>query len=84
MMLQNGQSSLLDCIDNPKVGVNNPQNESRIFADSMLFFAKNHFPTQNLLSDAELAKYIVQYILTGYLACNLTEGVNTVVNVTCK
>ena len=24
-----------------------------IFADSMLFFAKNYFPTQNLLSDAE-------------------------------
>ena len=25
-----------------------------IFADIMLFFAKNHFPTQNLLSDAEI------------------------------
>jgi len=25
-----------------------------IFADCMLFFAKNHFPTQNLLSDAEV------------------------------
>ena len=46
MMLQNGQSSLRDCIDTPKVGVNNPQKESQIFADSMLFFAKNHFPTQ--------------------------------------
>ena len=30
-----------------------------IIADSMLFFAKNHFPTQNLLSDAEsnICKY---------------------------
>lgn len=38
-MLQNGQSSLRDCIDTPKVGVNNPQKESQILADSMLFFA---------------------------------------------
>ena len=30
-----------------------------IFAYSMLFFAKNHFPTQNLLSDAKssICKY---------------------------
>jgi len=30
-----------------------------IFADNMLSFAKNHFPTQNLLSDAEsnICKY---------------------------
>ena len=28
-------------------GDNYPQNEYRIFADSMLFFAKNHFPTHH-------------------------------------
>ena len=48
MMLQNGQSSLRDCIDTPKVGVINPQNEYHIFADSMLFFAKNYLPTQEI------------------------------------
>ena len=58
-MLQNGQSSLRDCIDTPKVGVNNPQNEYNIFADSMLFFAKNHFPTQNLLTDAKVFEDVI-------------------------
>ena len=34
-----------------------------IFAYSMLFFAKNHFPTQNLLSDAEVLEDIVERVL---------------------
>jgi len=45
-----------------------------MFADNMLFFAKNHFPTQNLLSDAEvtICKYKwliinVNVFVLGYL-----------------
>lgn len=34
----------------------------------MLFFAKNHFPTQNLLSDAEMAEDVVESFLGGDLA----------------
>ena len=30
-----------------------------IFAYRMLFFAKNHFPTQNLLPDAEMREYVL-------------------------
>lgn len=31
----------------------------------MLFFAKNHFPTQNLLPDAEMREDIVESVLRG-------------------
>lgn len=31
----------------------------------MLFFAKNHFPTQNLLSDAEMGEDVVEGVLGG-------------------
>ena len=34
----------------------------------MLFFAKNHFPTQNLLSDAEVVEDVVEGFLWGNLA----------------
>ena len=41
-----------------------------LFADSMLFFAKNHFSTQNLLSDAEMR----EDVLEGFLAGDGTAG----------
>ena len=31
----------------------------------MLFFAKNHFPTQNLLSDAEMREDITKDFISG-------------------
>ena len=44
-----------------------------VFADGMLFFAKNHFPTQNLLSDAEVTickyKYLILSVNTFILGC---------------
>ena len=45
----------------PKVGVNNPQKESQIFADSMLFFAKN------LLSHAK----VLEDVSKNFIRCNL-------------
>ena len=39
----------------------------------MLFFAKNHFPTQNLLADAKVLKDIAQDLLVGDDAQNLTQ-----------
>lgn len=45
------------------------RNLRAIFADGMRFFAKNHFPTQNLLSDAEFRKYIPQDLIV----CDLSS-----------
>ena len=44
----------------------------------MLFFARNHFPTQNLLSDTEVLENISKNFIRGYLSAgNLCQLVKT-------
>ena len=47
----------------------------------MLFFAKNHFPTQNLLSDAKVAEDRVEHLVGRCAAANLRQGVGGVAQV---
>ena len=46
-----------------------------IFAYSMLFFAKNHFPTQNLLSDAECKICKYKWLINSVYASNWREQI---------
>ena len=39
-----------------------------MFADSMLFFANNHFPTQNLFANAEAAEDCAEDLVGGDFA----------------
>ena len=48
----------------------------------MLFYAKNHFPTQNLLSDAKVLEDIVERVLAGDASTEDTvEGIDDGVEV---
>ena len=47
----------------------------------MFFFAKNHFPTQNLLSDAETAENGGEDLLGGYLASDGAQMIERITNV---
>ena len=51
----------------------------------MLFFAKNHFPTQNLLSDAEMLEDVVEGVLAGDASTeDAVEGIDDSVEVFCN
>ena len=52
-----------------------------IFAYSMLFFAKNHFPTQNLFTDAEAAEDCAEDLVGGDFAGDFAEVVHCFANV---
>ena len=49
--------------------------------DSILFFAKKHFPTQNLLSDAEVLEYVAKDLVSGDIAGNGREVVDALADV---
>ena len=42
----------------------------------MIFFSKNHFPTQNLLTDAEVCKYIPKHFIVCHFADDFGEVVD--------
>ena len=42
----------------------------------MLFFAKNHFPTQNLLSDAEVGEDVAEDVVGGDFAGDFAQVVH--------
>ena len=51
----------------------------------MLFYAKNHFPTQNLLSDAKVLEDVVEGVLAGDASTEDTvEGIDDGVEVFCN
>ena len=47
----------------------------------MLFFAKNHFPTQNLLSDAEVLEDVAKDLVGGDVAGDGGEVVDALADV---
>ena len=50
----------------------------------MFFFAKNHFPTQNLLSDAKVLEYELEGIVSSYFPHDITEVINALANILSK